>query len=144
MAYETGYYSTVYQPRDGGAGLIHMIPQNWPVNAADMDTLWPGHGFAGKVAVMGKDFFQNVQYGWLSVAAWFKETNRVIPGCGKDLFDEPMDGQTRCILSQVVSRQEAYDVVGQCMEKHQSSRDEDLFLSSQQPASRLRGRGHQL
>ena len=32
VAYETGYYSTVSQPRDGGAGLIHMIPNNWPYN----------------------------------------------------------------------------------------------------------------
>ena len=36
VAYETGYYSTVYQPLDGGAGLIHMIPGNWVPNA--------GHG----------------------------------------------------------------------------------------------------
>lgn len=32
VAYETGYYSTVFQPKDGGAGLIHMIPNNWPYN----------------------------------------------------------------------------------------------------------------
>ena len=26
VAWETGYFSNVYQPTDGGAGLIHMIP----------------------------------------------------------------------------------------------------------------------
>jgi hypothetical protein len=115
VAYETGYYSTVYQPQDGGAGLIHMIPGNWAINAQDMDSLWPGHDFAGKVASMGKDFFQTAAYGWLSVAAWFKSTNRVIGGCDLDLFGQPYTTQTRCILSRVVDRQEAYDVVERCM-----------------------------
>lgn len=115
VAYETGYYSTVYQPLDGGAGLIHMIPGNWKLSAQDMDVLWPGNDFAGKVDAMGKNFFQTAEYGWRSVAAWFKRTNRVIGGCGKDLFDQSYDEQTRCILSRVVDRKEAYDVVGRCM-----------------------------
>eukprot|EP00927_Polykrikos_kofoidii_P021511 TRINITY_DN20323_c0_g2_i1.p1 TRINITY_DN20323_c0_g2~~TRINITY_DN20323_c0_g2_i1.p1 ORF type:complete len:1236 (+),score=163.37 TRINITY_DN20323_c0_g2_i1:57-3764(+) len=115
VAYETAYYSTVYQPRDGGAGLIHMIPGNWVRNALDMDALWPGNDYATKAATMGKSFFQTAAYGWRSVAAWFKRTNEVIPGCGIDLFSQSFEEQTRCILSRVVSRQEAYDIVGQCL-----------------------------
>ena len=57
VAWETGYYSTVYQPKDGGAGLIHMIPANWDINAADMDILWPGNDYVGKMRTMGKSFF---------------------------------------------------------------------------------------
>jgi len=117
VAYETGYYSTVYQPQDGGAGLIHMIPGNWPVNAQDMDTIFPGNNYELIASAMGKDFFQSAEYGWKSVAAWFKVTNRVIPGCDKDLFDESFDEQTRCILSRVVSRQEAFDIVGACLDQ---------------------------
>jgi len=115
VAYETAYYSTVYQPRDGGAGLIHMIPGNWVRNALDMDALWPGHDYAASAAIMGKNFFQAPEYGWKSVAAWFRRTNEVIPGCGMDLFDRPYAEQTRCILSRVVDRSEAYDIVGRCL-----------------------------
>ena len=117
VAYETGYFSTVFQPKDGGAGLIHMIPGNWPVNAADMDVLFPGQGRPYKqiAAAMGKDFFQTATYGWKSVAAWFKRTNSVVPGCGINLFDQSFDEQTRCILGRVVSRQEAFDIVGSCL-----------------------------
>merc|ERR1712072_504445 len=75
VAYETGYFSTVYQPKDGGAGLIHMIPANWPVNAQDMDTIFPGNTYKTISIAMGKDFFQAAEYGWKSVAAWFKLTN---------------------------------------------------------------------
>eukprot|EP00928_Gymnodinium_smaydae_P046865 TRINITY_DN31243_c0_g1_i1.p1 TRINITY_DN31243_c0_g1~~TRINITY_DN31243_c0_g1_i1.p1 ORF type:complete len:1186 (-),score=176.85 TRINITY_DN31243_c0_g1_i1:366-3452(-) len=114
VAYETGYYSTAYQPLDGGAGLIHMIPANWPINAADMDVLWPGNDYAGKVASMGKDFFQTPEYGWRSVAAWYLRTNRVIPGCGLNLFEFSYETQTRCILGRVVDRQEALRVVEGC------------------------------
>ena len=32
----------------------------------------------------------------------------VIPGCGKDLFDESFDDQTRCILSFVNDRQAVF------------------------------------
>ena len=35
VAYETGYYSTVYQPTDGGAEFIRTIPGNWAVIAQD-------------------------------------------------------------------------------------------------------------
>eukprot|EP00401_Gymnodinium_catenatum_P066430 CAMPEP_0117487644 /NCGR_PEP_ID=MMETSP0784-20121206/16101_1 /TAXON_ID=39447 /ORGANISM="" /LENGTH=350 /DNA_ID=CAMNT_0005282297 /DNA_START=65 /DNA_END=1117 /DNA_ORIENTATION=- len=116
-AYETGFYSTVYQPRDGGAGLIHMIPNNWPYNARDMDTLWPGNDYEQLVGALGASFFQTSAYGWRSVAAWYKLTNRVIPGCGEDLFDAPYDSQTRCILGQWVDRSEAFNVVTDCMSK---------------------------
>lgn len=115
VAYETGYYSTLYQPKDGGAGLIHMIPENWAINAADMDILWPGDDYKGKVASMGKNFFQTPAYGWRSVAAWFKRTNSVIPGCGIDLFDESYETQTRCILGWVVDRSEAYNIIESCL-----------------------------
>merc|ERR1719203_362541 len=117
VAYETAYFSTVYQPRDGGAGLIHMIPGNWVRNALDMDRLWPGQDYAPKAEAMGKSFFQTPAYGWRSVAAWFKRTNEVIPNCGIDLFDQPFETQTRCILSRVVSRQEAYDIAGTCLSR---------------------------
>lgn len=120
IAYETAYFSTVYQPRDGGAGLIHMIPGNWVRNAVDMDGIWPGKGYAPLASVMGEKFFQQPEYGWRSVAAWFKKTNEVIPGCGLDLFDQPYQMQTRCILSRIVSRQEAYDIVTRCMKQQQS------------------------
>jgi len=118
VAYETGYYSTVYQPADGGAGLIHMIPANWPVNVGDMDALWPGQDYGAALTRMGKRFFQTAQYGWKSVAAWFKHTNGVIPGCGVDLFEQDYETQTRCILSRVVDRQEAFDIVGRCLAEH--------------------------
>eukprot|EP00928_Gymnodinium_smaydae_P014525 TRINITY_DN1533_c0_g1_i5.p1 TRINITY_DN1533_c0_g1~~TRINITY_DN1533_c0_g1_i5.p1 ORF type:complete len:295 (+),score=52.72 TRINITY_DN1533_c0_g1_i5:1-885(+) len=94
-----------------------MIPGNWPVNAADMDVLFPREGqhYEQIAVAMGKDFFQTPEYGWKSVAAWFKRTNVVIPGCGLDLFDQDFEEQTRCILSRVVSRQEAFDIVGSCL-----------------------------
>jgi len=115
VAYETGYYSTVYQPKDDGAGLIHMIPGNWPINARDMDSLFPGSNYESSAASMGENFFKAPQYGWKSVAAWYKRTNSVIPGCNKDLFDESFDEQTRCILSRVVDRSEAFNIVGACL-----------------------------
>jgi len=115
VAYETGYYSTVYQPRDDGAGLIHMIPGNWPVNARDMDSLFPGSNYESSADSMREDFFKTPRYGWKSVAAWFKLTNRVIGGCNKDLFDESFAEQTRCILSRVNDRSEAFNIVGDCL-----------------------------
>merc|ERR1712176_1293342 len=88
VAYETGYFSTVNQPADGGAGLIHMIPDNWDLNAKDMDKLFPGNGYASKEASMKEKFFQNPEYAWLSLAAWYKGGSKVA-GCeGKDLFKE--------------------------------------------------------
>lgn len=123
VAYETGFYSTVYQPKDGGAGLIHMIPANWPTNVADMEKLWPGQGYGSELKRLtdkgqGETFFQTAQYGWRSVAAWFKETNRVIPGCGLDLFEQDYSTQTRCILAWIVDRSEAFDIVGKCLAAH--------------------------
>jgi hypothetical protein len=116
IAYETGYFSTVYQPRDGGAGLIHMIPGNWAANAAQMDSIFgTGRQYQNAVASMGKNFFQTAQYGWKSVAAWFKRGNHVIPGCSDDLFEADYDRMTRCILSRVVDRSEAFRHVGQCL-----------------------------
>jgi len=118
VGYETGYYSTVFQPRDSGSGLIHMIPGNFPINAADMDSL-EGTGSKYQNAERaagnnGANFFKDPRYGWKSVAAWFKRTNRVIPGCGKDLFRSSYSEMTRCILSRVVDRSEIYNVVEQC------------------------------
>eukprot|EP00437_Effrenium_voratum_P043830 CAMPEP_0181484300 /NCGR_PEP_ID=MMETSP1110-20121109/45910_1 /TAXON_ID=174948 /ORGANISM="Symbiodinium sp., Strain CCMP421" /LENGTH=628 /DNA_ID=CAMNT_0023610127 /DNA_START=47 /DNA_END=1933 /DNA_ORIENTATION=- len=118
VAYETAYFSTVYQPRDGGAGLIHMIPGNWPINVQDMDELFPGMNYLSQFNAFAPSqfqFFQSPQYGWKSVAAWYKRTNSVIPGCGQDLFDLSYEEQTRCILSRVVDRQEAFDIVGSCL-----------------------------
>eukprot|EP00928_Gymnodinium_smaydae_P065292 TRINITY_DN4845_c0_g1_i2.p1 TRINITY_DN4845_c0_g1~~TRINITY_DN4845_c0_g1_i2.p1 ORF type:complete len:661 (-),score=49.64 TRINITY_DN4845_c0_g1_i2:454-2436(-) len=137
VAYETGYFSTVYQPRDGGAGLIHMIPANWPVNAADMDVLFPREGqhYEQIAVAMGKDFFQTPEYGWKSVAAWFKRTNVVIPGCGLDLFDQDFEEQTRCILSRVVSRQEAFDIVGSCLSAEPSPTPSTTPTTTMAPAT---------
>jgi len=115
VAYETGYFSTVYQPRDGGAGLIHMIPNNWAVNARDMESLWPGQGYEAQALASGKAFFQNASFGWRSVAAWYKKTNRVVPGCNLDLFDHDFATQTRCILSWVNDRASAYNIVADCL-----------------------------
>eukprot|EP00435_Cladocopium_sp_Y103_P055262 s1163_g18.t1 len=115
VAYETGYYSTVYQPRDGGAGLIHMIPNNWPYNGRDMDILFGNQNYKTLVNTMGQTFFQTAQYGWRSVAAWFKLTNSVIPGCGDDLFNKTFEEQTKCILGYTNDRSEAYDLVGSCL-----------------------------
>lgn len=97
VAVETGYFSTLFQPADGGAGLVHMIPANWPTNAQDMEDLFGG-SFLQQQAAMGSVFFQKPNEGWSSVAAWFKQTNRVIPGCGKNLFEESFSTQTRCIF----------------------------------------------
>mmetsp|Transcript_4057 Transcript_4057/g.8688 ORF Transcript_4057/g.8688 Transcript_4057/m.8688 type:complete len:621 (-) Transcript_4057:645-2507(-) len=116
IAYETGYFSTLYQPIDGGAGLIHMLPQNWPINVGHMDALWPGNDYLSKLDALQEKFFQTPEYGWRSVAAWFLSTNHVIPGCaGKNLFELDMDAQTRCILGWVVDRSEAYNIVGNCL-----------------------------
>lgn len=117
-SYETGYFSTVYQPGDGGAGLIHMIPANWQLNAADMDKLFGDQGFAEKAKQMGKSFFQSSQYGWLSVAAWYKSTNRVAADdCGVDLFDAPYNKQTECILGSPMDRSETLKVATGCYDK---------------------------
>lgn len=121
VAWETGYFSTVYQPRDGGAGLIHMIPGNWGVNAADMDAVFGNHGYAGAAASMGKNFFQSSQYGWLSVAAWYKSTNRVVSGCGLDLFQQSYDTQSRCIFGSASDRSESLNVAKGCLQKFLSS-----------------------
>jgi len=125
VAFETGYFSTVYQPIDGGAGLIHMIPQNWPVNTRDMDELWPQPAgqasYETRVSQMGKNFFQTPTYGWKSVAAWFKRTNGVIPGCGKNLFFESYEMQTKCIFGWVNDRSQALTHATNCMAKFSSA-----------------------
>jgi len=113
IAVETGYFTTLFQPADGGAGLVHMIPNNWPINAEDMEALFGGD-FVARQAASGASFFQSPIDGWLSVAAWYKRTNRVIPSCGKDLFDEVFDVQTRCIFGRPNNRMEAFDIVSQC------------------------------
>merc|ERR1712137_795621 len=95
-----------------------MIPDNWVTNAKDMDSLFGNKGYADAAASMGKNFFQSSQYGWLSVAAWYKSTNRVVGGCGLDLFDQSYDTQTRCILGRVVDRSESYNVASSCFDKH--------------------------
>lgn len=115
IAYETGYFATVYQPADGGAGFIHMTLGNWEINAVDMDALWPGRHYVERAQAMGKDFFQVPEFGWLSVAAWFKRTNRVISYCNIDLFEHSFLEQTRCILSSANNRQEAFNIVGECL-----------------------------
>eukprot|EP00933_Yihiella_yeosuensis_P031045 TRINITY_DN2459_c0_g2_i3.p1 TRINITY_DN2459_c0_g2~~TRINITY_DN2459_c0_g2_i3.p1 ORF type:complete len:529 (+),score=81.92 TRINITY_DN2459_c0_g2_i3:90-1676(+) len=116
VAFETGYFSTV--GAWGGGGLIWMIPEHWPINAADMDALFPNDGqhYEGIAAALQKDFFQSPDYGWKSVAAWFKLTNRVLEeGCGADLFDQSLEDQTKCILNGDSSRQEEYDIVDSCL-----------------------------
>lgn len=114
IAVETGYFTTLFQPADGGAGLVHMIPNNWPINAQDMEDLFGGN-FVQRLGTAGAEFFQSPEDGWLSVAAWYKLTNRVIPGCGKDLFDESFSEQTRCIFSRPNDRSEAFNIVSQCL-----------------------------
>lgn len=113
VAYETGYFSTLGQPRDDGSGVIHMIPQNFIYNAQDMDTVFPGEGLlaAYNAAADKQAFFKDPQYAWKSAAAWFKATNWVIPGCGYDLFPLSLNEQTKCILSYVVDRSEALELV---------------------------------
>lgn len=113
VAVETGYFTTLFQPADGGAGLVHMIPGNWPVNAQDMEALFGGN-FVQRQAAAGAAFFQTPRDGWLSVAAWYKQTNRVIPGCGKDLFEESFETQTRCIFGRPNDRNEALNIVKRC------------------------------
>ena len=97
VAWSTMYYSNAYDLVNGGAGLILMNPAYWWTNVADMDILWPGNDYVGKMRLMGRSFFQSPIYGWRSVAAWYKLTNRVIPGCGFDLFTQSYDTQTYCI-----------------------------------------------
>jgi len=97
VGWETANFTTQYSIVDGGAGLINLQPSNWPSNAADMDILWPGNDYFGKMLKMGKNFFQSPEYAWRSVAAWFKLTNRMFPGCGLDLFNQTFETQTRCI-----------------------------------------------
>ena len=92
-----------------------MIPANWAINAADMDKLWPGNDYAGKVRTMGASFFQDSRYGWRSLAAWFKLTNRVISGCGIDLFRASYNTQTKCIFGKYVDRSEPLNFVKKCM-----------------------------
>jgi chitodextrinase len=114
-AYETGYYSTLGQPIDDGSGIIHMIPSNWASNVDDMDALFPTDGlkaeYLSRDATGRKNFFKEPAYAWKSAAAWFKRTNRNIPGCGKDIFPLSLDEQTKCILGRVVDRTQAYDLV---------------------------------
>ncbi len=95
-----------------------MIPANWSTNAADMDKLWPGNDYAGKVRSMGKSFFQSPIYGWRSFAAWYKLTNRVIPGCGLDLFNQSYDTQTRCIFGAPNDRSETLNFATKCIAVH--------------------------
>ena len=116
VAYETGYYSTLGQPADWGAGVIHMIPQNWRPNVEDMEAVFPGRGILANYNARSTEaersaFFKEPQFAWKSAAAWMKRTNRVIPGCGKDLFYESYDEMTRCILAKVVDRSEALALV---------------------------------
>lgn len=116
VAYETGYYSTLEQPADWGAGVIHMIPGNWLPNVQDMEIVFPGQGIlanynARTTQAERSAFFKEPRFAWKSAAAWMKKTNRVIPGCGKDLFYESYDEMTRCILSRVVDRSEALTLV---------------------------------
>ena len=75
-----------------------------------MDKLWPGNDYVGKVNAMGASFFQSPLYGWRSFAAWFKLTNRVIPGCGLDLFTQSDATQTQCIFGSYNDRSEPLTV----------------------------------
>ena len=113
IVYETGYFSTLGQPLDSGSGLIHMIPQNFLVNAMDMDVIFPGESLLAKYqsAADKQAFFRKPEFAWKAAAAWFKATNGVIPGCAKDLFPLSLDEQTRCILGRVVPRAEALQLV---------------------------------
>jgi len=51
------------------------------------------------------------------MAAWFKLTNRVIPGCGFDLFTQPYETVTRCIAGNdnKKSRNEPLYVAQKCL-----------------------------
>ena len=106
VQWETGYMSTLSQPADDGSGLIHMIPQNWQANVDDIEAVFPGEGIAAHYAsLLTHDaraaFFSDPKYAYKSAAAWFKRTNRLVPGCGKDLWFAPYDEQTRCIFGSV-------------------------------------------
>merc|ERR1712137_1380307 len=80
-----------------------------------MNALFPNRGilveYNGRSAAGKKQFFREPEHAWLSAAAWFNSTNRVIPGCGRDLFPLSLDEQTKCILGRVVSRDEALRLV---------------------------------
>ena len=52
-----------------------MIPNNWAINAQDMDDLWPGNDYKTKVGEMGKNFFQTAQYGMHFFLKIMKELN---------------------------------------------------------------------
>ena len=91
-----------------------MTPANQAINAADMDKLWPGNDYAEKLNKMGKSFFQQPETAWRSVAAWYKLTNRVIKNCGLDLFTQPYETQTRCILEYAIDRSENQKVANMC------------------------------
>jgi len=133
VAYETGYYSTLGQPIDAGSGIIHMIPANWDLNVDDMEAEFPGEGlkaeYLSRVAADKKNFFKEPKYAWKSAAAWYKRTNRVIRGCGKDLFTQSYQEQTRCILGRVVDRSEAFRLVS----KHIDLLPEPETLPPSQP-----------
>jgi len=118
VAYETAYFSTVSQPLDRGAGLIHMIPQNWIRNARDMDEIWPSNAYEEKVRRLGSAFFQESEYAWRSAAAWFLKTNEVIynPICGTNLFEVSYGKMTRCILGRAADRSDSYNIVQRCMQ----------------------------
>merc|ERR1719335_1931826 len=79
-----------------------------------MDQLFRGENYAQRVQQTGATFFQSPQDGWRSAAAWYKLTNRVIPGCGLDLFEQSFATQTRCILGRPNDRSEALGIVSQC------------------------------
>ena len=51
------------------------------------------------------------------MAAWFKLTNRVIPGCGMDLFSQPYATVTRCIAgnNNKLTRAEPLSIAQQCL-----------------------------
>jgi hypothetical protein len=115
VAWETGNYTYLNSPYDGGTGLIHILPAYWAANAADMDVLWPGNNYAGTMLQMGKNFFQSPVFAWRSVAAWFKLTNRVVPGCGFDLFTQTFDTQSRCIAGFPSDRKALLSVSTSCM-----------------------------
>lgn len=130
VAYETGYFSTVSQPLDGGAGLIHMIPANWEINAKDMDIIWEtGTKYQDLVKDLGKEFFKNTAYGWKSVAAWYLRTNSVIGGCGENLFDASYERQTQCIFGGPVNRDQIFKFTEECWNEF------GYGASSPQPAS---------
>merc|ERR1719469_270314 len=70
----------------------------------------------------GADFFKNASYGWRSVAAWFKKTNKVISGCGKDLFSSDVTYETmgKCIYGKSVGtdRNPLYKAAKTCIATH--------------------------